>query len=1010
MSNPSGWFPLPLVGRDAEVGAMRRALDVAAGGACACRIVAGGHGLGKTRLLQATIEEATSRGFTVARAVAYQMDANVPYAVLADALTPVVRNMAPEALRVLARGAEAELTQVVPAIAGARGSPLRAGNDADDLTTRVRWHVAQFVGRLSRQQPLLVAIDNVHWADPSSVALLHFVLRHAPEARLLVAAAYNHVEADATSPFRTIAKAMDSVRATEQFQLAPLTEAHLRELLARAFAVDDARLRHFAALLHHRTLGNPFFVEETIKTLLERGALRRDNGVWVGWDLEEIDLPPTIRESLLERVDALTSRARNVANIAAVCGARVSHDLLHEASGQSPEDFIAAVEELRARNVATDADEPPEILYDFSHPLLQRTIYEELGAAKRRELHGRVGLLLERQLGDNAESRAADLAHHFVRSGTSGLAPRSFRYLLRAGRDALSKHADREAARYLQLALDLADGGDAVEGAAAQVPGLVEDLARARQRLAEHQPSQTLWMRARAACASLDDEAGLARIERRLGLLAYWSGRVDVSITHYDAALDLARRSARRDIEVRALVSKAVALQTLGRHVEAKREAHAALAIAETTGDVGLRARVERALLVLYTYTGPVEAARDFGRRVIVDARAAGESSLAWSAHLNAAILAGLTADAATLMEHAHAAEAIAQELNSPVLGAQIAEVQIEFASANGAWAEGLALAERVIPAARALAPRSLLPRILVWTGTILLNRDDIERAKACFDEAWELSRAGSADASGADLSAVIVAHIGQAAFHLTTRDWMTAIDFAQGGLSIADRHGMVVWAIHRLLPILAESALWVGDFALAEATAARLHEEATRLGHPLGVLWADIVMQLVARWRDDTPGVIDRLLAAAEPLERIPFVFHAARLRRHIARLLETDGDREGAMRELRRAHDVFLRVGAALELRLTREQMRKLGIRPPQQSVIRGGVLTAREVEILRLVVRHQTNKEIARALGISARTVSTHLSNMFQKLGVDSRGLLADVARRDGLLGEALPQEHA
>jgi DNA-binding NarL/FixJ family response regulator len=127
-----------------------------------------------------------------------------------------------------------------------------------------------------------------------------------------------------------------------------------------------------------------------------------------------------------------------------------------------------------------------------------------------------------------------------------------------------------------------------------------------------------------------------------------------------------------------------------------------------------------------------------------------------------------------------------------------------------------------------------------------------------------------------------------------------------------------------------------------------------------------------------------------------VPFVFHAARLRRHIAGLLTVDGDRDGAVRELRRAHDTFLRLGAALELRLTREMMRELGVRPPQQTVVQGGALTQREREIAELVALHKTNKEIARSLDISARTVSTHLSNVFQKLGVDSRGALADRVR--------------
>ena len=160
----------------------------------------------------------------------------------------------------------------------------------------------------------------------------------------------------------------------------------------------------------------------------------------------------------------------------------------------------------------------------------------------------------------------------------------------------------------------------------------------------------------------------------------------------------------------------------------------------------------------------------------------------------------------------------------------------------------------------------------------------------------------------------------------------------------------MTSWTLHQLLPLLSESASWVGDFALAEQAAARLRADSARFDHKLGEAWAFTVDQLISRWRDKTPGVIERLIAAAESIEAVPYVFHAARLRRHVARLLAMDGDRDGAARELRLAHDVFLRIGAALELRLTREAMRQLGVRPPQTTVVQGGALTQREREVAR------------------------------------------------------------
>ena len=296
------------------------------------------------------------------------------------------------------------------------------------------------------------------------------------------------------------------------------------------------------------------------------------------------------------------------------------------------------------------------------------------------------------------------------------------------------------------------------------------------------------------------------------------------------------------------------------------------------------------------------------------------------------------------------------------------------------------------------VAPRTLLPRLLVWTGLVLLQRDETDRAKAYIDEAWELAQGESA-LSGVDAHNVIPAHMGMAGYALARGEFRAAIRWGQKGLAIAERFGYVVWSIHRLLPIVGEAALYVGDYELAAEVAAQLRELSTFLGHRLGLALANALDALVLRMRDNDPRAARLILEAAVDLESVPYVFHAARLRRNAAQLLAADGLRDEAVRELRRSHDVFAQLGAELELRSTREELRALGARPPQRTRVAGGGLTGRELEIARLVARRRTNKEIARALGISARTVSTHLSNIFQKLEVDSRGALADAVREMG-----------
>jgi DNA-binding CsgD family transcriptional regulator len=345
----------------------------------------------------------------------------------------------------------------------------------------------------------------------------------------------------------------------------------------------------------------------------------------------------------------------------------------------------------------------------------------------------------------------------------------------------------------------------------------------------------------------------------------------------------------------------------------------------------------------------------------------------------------------------------VADELRSPLFRLWTSEVEIEYAAGIGEWDHAVALAERTIVMARSLSQRTLLPRVLVWAGLLYLGRGDMDRGKSCMDEAWALSVGGDSEGAIRDVFAVVPAHIGRAAYHLATGHYAEAIRVGEHGLRIADRSGYVVWALHRLIPVLAEASLWANDMKRATALAQRLRHQSKALDQRLGLAWADACDALVEMLHGSKERAVSLLQGAIEALEAIPYVPDAARVRRQLARALAETGDREGATRELRAAHEVFAHLGAERELDATREQLRELGARPPTRSVTQGVAgLTGRELEIVRLVAARRSNKEIGSALGISARTASTHLSNIFSKLGVTSRGELADLAREAGLLG--------
>lgn len=989
-----------LVGRAAEVQTLSAALADADASRGSTVFLVGESGIGKTRLVSALAEQAARRGFTVAIGRAYPVETGVPYAVFSDALLPLLRSLESSVLTLLTRGGTAELAQLFPALDGSTRPGSATRGDPAEIKARLLWNFAQFLSRLSAKRPLLIVLENLQWSDSASLEMLHFVARQVATDRLLVIGTHNDPDHRGSPGLRATEQSLRNLGAANRLRLEPLDVEAIVELLERGFGAERERTAGFAERLRRWTGGNPFFIAETIKSLVESAQLHRGPGGWTGWDVEDLHVPASIREAVLARVADLSNAARRLADITAVLGTHATHDQLAAVSEIAADELIAAIDELRAADIVAERQDGSDIVYDFAHPLIQEALYNELGLARTRTMHGNIAETLEELYGPSAMEHATELAAHYARGDTRRLAAKAVRYLWAAGKDASAKYANRESADYLAAALAIAD-----QEQTASSNELVMELARVRQRLGDYSGALALWERALGEARLSGDSARVPAILRSMGLARYWSGAFDDALANYDAASQAARDIGDHALEARVLIAKASCLQAIGRPDAARREVEAALAMATSIGDDTLLARVHRTLLLLYLWTGPADAAREHGKRAIALAEAAGQRRVAWSAHWALAMLGGLTGNVEEVRRQLADAKHLADELRSPMFRVWTAEIEIEYAAGVGDWDYAVELAERTIELARSLGQRTLLPRLLVWLGLLYLGRGDIDRGKACVDEAWTLSGASGEATSGRDVHNIVPAHIGRAAYYLAIGLYANAIRVGEHGLRIADRSGYVVWAIHRLMPVIAEASLWASDLARARELGARLRRESTALGQRLGLAWADSCDAVVELLNGDPARAVALLRGATEALEAIPFVADAARVRRQLARALAETGDRDGATRELRRAHEVFAHLGAQRELDGTREQLRELGARPPSRTLTQGAAgLTGRELEIVRLVAARRSNKEIGTALGISARTASTHLSNIFTKLGVESRGELADRAREAGLLETA------
>ncbi len=989
-SSPTAMIPRPptsdepaLVGRKAELARLSALLVDESGPGML--FLTGSGGLGKTRLAAALIEEARRGGWTVALGRAYPAESGLAYALLSDAFVPLVNDLPPGALTALTRGADREIASLLPGLGGTV-PPAQDGADPVESKTRLFWNFTDLIGRLAEQQRLLVVLEDLQWAGESSLELLHFLVRNVGGEGLRVVATYN---ADLVQTDGSVDRMEASLRAAgmaDRLTLGPLSRDDSRQLVRDLFGTAAAVSDRLADQVHAWTGGNPLFLRETLRSLVASGQLREDDGVWLGWEASEVELPGSIREGLLRHLRRLSADARRVADALAVAGGPAEHGFLERAGGPEGEALLAALDELRTASVTSEDALGADVVYDFTHPMMRDAAYAELGLARRRSLHAAAVRALRATRGDEPGPGSGAIAYHLVRAPGLPEAGDPVPHLVRAGSDALERHAGAEAERYLDAALEAADT-DAL-------PSVLDLLAGAKLQCGRYREAVSLWQR---ALEGLEDPAARARVLRSMGLASYWGGRHDEALGFLERGIGAAEGHPLSEAALR--LARGACLLEVGRPDDARADLEEALRLAESAGDTAARARAHRALAIQHTWTGPPGAVTDHAARALALAREVGNPNVAFWSHWALAVMEGIRGNTDVMGEEIDRAEAVAEDMRSPVLRIWAAELRLERAYAIGEWETGIAMGEGTIAEARRLNQTNLLPRLLVWTSLIYLGRGQLDRGRAMVDEAWALAGLdGDGDEVGSvDIHTAVPAHIGRAACHLADEDWKATVATARAGLALADQSGYTIWGIHHLQPLMAEALIRARELDGAAALAERLRRESTRLDHKLGLAWADACEALVVWLEGDLDEGIRRLKAAAEALEAVPLVPDAVRIRRQLAARLADAGRHEEAVAELRAVHARLTQLGNPTELEKARLLFKKLDTRPPPLTPVDGsGRLTGREIQIARLVAEGVSNKGVAKQLGVSPRTVTTHLANVYRKLEISSRHELAHLVR--------------
>jgi tetratricopeptide (TPR) repeat protein len=931
---------LPLVGREAELDLLESRAARAAAGAGQTILMNGERGVGKSRLSAHLAEGLVDQGWLVARGQAYPTEQGVPFAIFSDSLGPVLGGIAGPELRLLTQGGEREMSALWPPLARGGGDGGAAISDATDPRSRLFWTVSEFLGTLSSYRPLLLILEDLQWADASSLDLVHFVARQIPGKRILVLCPFCEAEVDSQAYLTELIQSLLQIRSASRMDIDGLTQSGTHELVTRTFGVEPRIVDRFSNRLFEWTRGNSFFLEGTLRGLVETGQLRRRQTGWMGWEVEKLELPATVRDAVLFRIGRLPSEAREVADLAAVMGGQVRYDALRAVSDQPDAPLLSAVQELTGRGVLRESVQTGETVYGFSHPLIPEIMVAELSRPVAAAIHARVARSLEAHFGADAESHVDELAYHYSRAAGDFDSGRAIHYLMAAGLRAMDRNAHSEAIPYLEAALTrFRAGGTPVTGSQGREPGqsggisarkILEPLAQAKAYVGDPAGAIDLWNEALRFAEETDDCAGASDLYRRIGKTHFSQGRLGKALQAFRTGLAKSEKGTDQVGEAKLRLVQGVCLQQAGRSVEALRAVEHALGLAEAMGDRALLAKVKRGLLLIHMWNGELDLVREGGLEVRNMASDLGDPQLSFWSEWTLAATDGLRGDTEGLRRRVEELDRIAERLRSPSLSLWATELSLEHAYATGAWDHAIGIGEQAAALGRALKETPILPRILVWLSLIYGGRGDLVRAGDLVEEAWETSGADGV-ARGVELlnvHTVVPAHIGRAAYLSAKEDWVGCVEVATAGLEVADRTGYVIWGIHHLLPLLAVAYLYLGRIDEAEEVGARLREYGTDLDHELARAWAGAAEALVAWLRGDAEAGARLLSQAVEDLEQIPMVFDSARLRRQIVGPLMEIGERDRAFSELRKAHQALEKLGAELDLARTLDQYEEYGL----------------------------------------------------------------------------------
>ncbi|MGH9009082.1 MAG: ATP-binding protein, partial [Acidimicrobiia bacterium] len=469
------------VGRSDELRDLKRAVEGALSGRGGLVMVSGEPGIGKTRLAEEAGVYARLGGAQVLVGRSYEAESSVSYMPFIEALRSYVAGRPADAVREELGDAASEVAKLVSEVRNiVPGLPAASRPSGDEERYRLFESVCSFLVNASKATPIMLILDDLQWADAPSLRMLQHLSRRLAESRLLIVGAYRDVELSRRHP---LAQALAELRRDQSFQRIVLRGLSLSEVQDFLEGLTERPLepseQPLAAAFYGETEGNPYFLEEVVRHLLETGGAFWEAGQWKidAASVESVAIPEGIQALVGQRLSRLSEAGNDVLVRAAVLGAQFDFAVLEHMTGLDEDALLAALEEAIDAQLVEQADtQHGHAAYRFAHAVIRQSLVEGLSLPRRQRLHRRAAEAIEAVYARNLGPQLPALALHYRQAGDAADAARAVEYSVRAGEAARAVFAYEDASAHWEAAVDLLEDGGGDDVTAAMLLARLGDL------------------------------------------------------------------------------------------------------------------------------------------------------------------------------------------------------------------------------------------------------------------------------------------------------------------------------------------------------------------------------------------------------------------------------------------------------------------------------------------------------------------------------------------------------